>query len=103
MCFALDNLAIGYLIAICIFGITSILILPVIQELTSRKFESIPHYLPITVMTMISQVFLIIMTTFMSIVMDWFPKSGGLAILTSILYLLLLVIYFVKDIDSEIY
>jgi hypothetical protein len=93
----------GFLVFAALFGFASFPILPVMLELLTRNFASIPFHVSNTVMFVSSQLFTVFMQTIMAKVMDEFPSDGGLLTIVAIILMLISILIFIADIDKEVF
>lgn len=71
------------------------------MELVARDFAAIPYSITNSLMYVCSQIGIIIVQIGLGKVLDTFPVNGPSACLIVILYILMFILAFVKDIDNE--
>lgn len=99
--FAINKVTVLFILFICAYGFSAFPIIPVIMELSTRKFNKIPIYLTNTVLFVSSQLFSVVMQLISGWAFDHFA-AAGIAMFALIAYLYAVVIYLVKDIDDDV-
>lgn len=85
-----------------IFGLASFPVMPVLLELLTRKFDNIPYHVSNTVLFVSSQIFSVLMQTILSNVFDAFPVTAGVICVVVILYMMITMFAFLKDVDNDV-
>ncbi len=85
-----------------LFGVFSFPTLTAMLELVARDFAAIPYSVTNSLMYVCSQIGIIIVQLALGKVLDAFPSDGPSACLVVILYILALILVFVKNIDDEV-
>ena len=90
-----------FIVFISVFGFATFPIIPVVMELTTRKFDKIPIYFTNTVLFVSSQIFTIFLQFFSGMAFDHM-KQAGIFVIIMISYLYLFIFWFLKDIDNNV-